>query len=187
MSDDADQTVAYFGLGVLDRVVTWLRWRFGPPPLDLVFKGDQEPYLMTDGLKTLVDRPVKGRWYRVGVVNRTQITIDGVEVTAERLTPRKLPGLPKTLHWMDDNTPPFQATSSVPPDRKPSKYVDVVSQREAKPLFELRHITPGVDPFFPAGRYELTLQVRGEVGRSRPRTFILDLDDSGELRFRPRR
>ena len=187
MSDDIDQAAADFGLGIIDRLSAWTRWTFGPPTLDLAFEGDREPYLMTDGVMDARGRPVYARWYRVGVVNRSQVAFDAVEVTAEQLSPPRLPGLPQPLHWQNDNPAPgtaYQTNSSVPPGRKPSKYVDVVVHRPDLDDFELKHITPGVKPFFPKGRYDLVLQVRAEVGRPRRRTFRLDLDHSGELRFR---
>ncbi len=134
--------------------------------------------------------PIDARWYRVGVRNRWRATIEDVQVTAERLMPSTLPGLPQVLHLMHDNPAPgtpHQGTFSVPSDRRPSRYVDVVSKVIGQPFFQLEHITPGVMKLFPAGTYELELQVRGLGTQSRRRTFVIDLDDSGELRFRARR
>jgi len=187
---DVNEVISGTIVRFVNEFLTWITWPLRGPALDLVFDRDREPYLMTSHIFNMATGvPINARWYRVGVVNHWRSTIEEVRVTAERLTPPNLPGLPQVLHLMHDNPPPgtpFRDQFSVPHGRTPSCYVDVVSKVIGQDIFQLEHITPGVTKQFPAGRYEIVLLVRGRGTKSRQRTFILDLDNSGELRFHPR-
>ncbi len=175
-----------------NQVLTWVTWPLRRPALDLVFEGDRPPYLMTSHIfDQSTGATINARWYRVGVTNHWRSTIEEVQVTAERLvpTPPTMPILPQILHLKDDNPAPgtpFRDHFSVPRDGTPSRYVDVVSKVVGLDVFQLEHITPNVMKHFLAGHYELVLRVRGRGTKSRDRAFIIDLDESRELRFRTR-
>ncbi len=190
MSDEPlTEFSAEFAASLLSRVVAWITWPIRPSPLDLVKESNTEPYLMTRHVfRAGTGEPLDCRWYRVGVLNRSRSTIEDVQVETIRLTPPELPGLPALLHLMHDNPPnpagPYQQSLSVPPDKTPSVYVDVVAKVMNQPQFQLQHITPGgVRQQFPEGQYLLVLRVRGRGVKSRTRAFVLDLDALGELRF----
>jgi hypothetical protein len=79
--------------------------------LDLVFRGPVEPYLMTGHMwLQTTNAPVDGRWFRVGVLNKSSVAITGVSVHLVSVDP---PGVvhtvPLRLHLMHDNPPPGQA------------------------------------------------------------------------------
>jgi hypothetical protein len=173
---------------------TWLerRWAtitrpFRRPVLDLVYEGDHDPFLMTEHIFRQ-GQEVPGRWFRVAVINSSRSEIGDVRVRATRLRPARLPVLPQILRHMGNDPPqPVESMFAVRAGRQVPEFVDVVSKVTGFPSIQLHHINDAVRRDFPAGSYRLTLEVTGTGSKPRTRDFVIRLNRSRELLFRPAR
>ena len=144
--------------------------------LDLVFKGPVEPYLMTGHMWLQgTNKPVDGRWFRVGILNKSSAAITGVSVQLVSVDP---PGAVHTVplrpHLMHDNPPPGQPyveTFKVEPGDEPNQFVGVVSMYHGQPGIQIEHIVPAVLKIYNAGKYTFALRESAPYKRSRTRTF----------------
>src|SRR5262244_1732631 len=94
------KTISLFLLGIVDRV----RQLFTRPRLDLVFGGDVPPYLHTYPiLDGATGRQIRGRWYRVGVLNHSAVPVSDVQVQLLKVEPVSFSIQPVTHHFKDDN------------------------------------------------------------------------------------
>ena len=85
MDDDQMDIIAKMGGGLVTetagRMWTWLPNALRRRQLDPVFRGPLEPYLMTGHMWLKgTNVPVDGRWFRVGVLNKSSTAITGVSV-----------------------------------------------------------------------------------------------------------
>jgi hypothetical protein len=169
----------------------WARNPFKRHRLDLVFRGLKEPYLMTGHIFIAgTNIRIDGRWFRVGVLNRSTAPISDVTVQLIAVDP---PGVvhtvPLTLHLMHDN--PLQGQSNketftVQPGDEPTQFVDVVSMGINQQALQIEHIVPGVLKLYTPGQYTFTLRVSAPYKPPRTRVFIVGLDDVGGLTFQPK-
>ena len=176
------KTISLFVLGIVDRVTQL----FMRPRLDLVFGGDVPPYLHTYPIwDAATGRQIRGRWYRVGVLNHSKVPVSEVQVQLWKLEPVPFPLQPVTLHFKDNNPEsgrPQPRSVDVPAGRHdPTAFVDVVSQYERQPAFEV-HTVPNVPlRHIPAGQYTLTIRVTGRDAGARTRRFAVGLNEHNEL------
>jgi len=188
MGDDPTQEIAAdVLLGIGDRALAAARRKLRPSPLDLVFDRSISGCVHTGPVyNALTGQRLLSEWLRVGVSNNSAGSVDGVRVQALRLVPDTLGTLPARLHRMHDNPPPggtFEPSVTVPPTKTPVIFMDVVAHVAGAPVFQLLHLMPDVEPWFPVGSYELTLVITAEGGvKSRERTFSLALRDD-RIRF----
>jgi hypothetical protein len=190
MDDDQKDIIAKMGVGLVTETAsqTWARLpnALKRHRLDLVFRGPVEPYLMTGHMWLQgTNLPVNGRWFRVGVLNKSSAAISGVSVQLVSVDP---PGVvhsvPLRLHLMHDNPPPGQPnveTFTVEPGDEPNQFVDVVSMYHGQPGIQIEHIVPAVLKIYNAGQYTFTLRVSAPYGRSRTRAFSVGVDGGGDL------
>jgi len=181
--ETSPRSIALFLLEIVDRVTR----RFMRPRLDLVFGGDLPPYLHTypimDGA---TGKLVRGRWYRVGVLNRSRVPVSDVRVQLWKAEPVPFPIQPVTLHFKDDNPgpgTPARLSIDVPAGpREPTVFVDLLAQREKLPFFQVLHTVPNVPHGSMLARQStLTLRVTGHDARGRMRRFTAGLNESNEL------
>ena len=188
MDDDQKDIIAKMGVGLVTEAAgrTWARLpnALKRHQLDLVFRGPVEPYLMTghmwlQGTNVRVD----GRWFRVGVLNKSSAAITGVSVQLVSVDP---PGVvhtvPLRLHLMHDNPPPGHPnveTFTVEPGDEPNQFVDVVSMYHGQPGIQIEHIVPAVLKIYNAGQYTFTLRVSAPYKRSRTRAFSVGVGGGG--------
>lgn len=188
MGDDPRaEMVADYALGITDRMVRAANRRLRPSPLDLVFDPDLSGCVHTGPVyDALTGVRVRSEWLRVGVSNGSGGGVEGVRVQVLKLEPDTLGTLPVRLHRMHDNPrpgEPFEPSTTVPATKTPVVFMDVVSHIEGAPVFQLLHLMPDVEPWFPVGAYEMTLVVTAEGGiKSRERTFSLALVE-GRIEF----
>lgn len=180
------------GLGLVTEAASRTRARLPNAPkghqLDLVFGGPVEPYLMTGHMWLQgTNVSVEGRWFRVGVLNKSSAAIAGVSVQLVSVDPSGVVHtVPLRLHLMHDNPPPGQPnveTFTVEPGEEPHQFVDVVSMYRGQPGIQIEHIVPAVLKIYNAGQYTFMLRVSAPDSRSRTRAFSVGLDDGGGLTF----
>ena len=174
--------IAQFFLGIVDRVTAPLT----QPRLDLVFGGDVAPYLQTaDIMDEATNRLVRGRWYRVGVLNRSPAPVPAVQVQLWKVEPPEFPIVPVTLHFMHDNPPPgtpYRLSMDVPAGQEPTVFVDVLARAEKQPVFQVIHTVPNVPRRrMPARQYAIALRVTGQYAREAIRHFSVGLNEDGEV------
>lgn len=139
------KTISLFLLGIVDRVTR----PFARPRLDLVLEGDVPPYLHTYPIwDAATGRQIRGRWYRVGILNHSEVPVSEVQVQLWKVEPVPFPIQPVTLHFKDDNPEsgmPQRLSIEVPAGRHdPTAFADVLAQYEGQPAFEVLHTVPNV-------------------------------------------
>lgn len=177
------KTISLFLLGIVDRVTR----PFTRPRLDLVFGGDVPPYLHTYPIwDAATGRQIRGRWYRVGILNHSEVQVSEVQVQLWKVEPVPFPIQPVTLHFKDDNPEsgmPQRLSIEVRAGRHdPAAFVDVLAQYERQPAFEVLHTVPNVPlRHIPAGQYTFTIRVTGRDARGSMRRFTVGLNEHNEL------
>jgi len=160
---------------------------FTRPRLDLVFRGDVSPYLHTYPiLDGATGRQIRGRWYRVGVLNHSAVPVSDVQVQLLKVEPVSFSIQPVTLHFKDDNprrgTPYRHSIVAAAGTSDPTVLVDVLAQYERQLAFEVLHTVPNVPlRHMPAGNYTLTIRVSGREARGQTRRFAVGLNENSEL------
>jgi hypothetical protein len=187
MGDDpTPQIAADLILGVGDRALAVAKRTLAPSPLDLVFDRELTGCVHTGPVyNAATGARLSSEWVRVGISNSSAGSIEGVRVHALKLDPDTLGTLPAQLHRMHDNPPPGRPNEpsvTVPLSKSPVVFVDVVAHLESAPVFQLLHIVPAIEQWFPIDSYMLTLVVTGEGVKSRERIFSLELVD-GRIEF----
>ena len=177
------KAIALFLLGIVDRIAR----PFTRPRLDLVFGGEVPPYLHTYPIwDAATGRQIRGRWYRVGVLNRSGVPVSDVQVQLWKVEPVPFPIQPVTLRFKDDNPErgtPQRVSIEVPAGMSdPTAFVDVLAQYERQPAFEVLHTVPNAPlRHVPAGQYTLTIRVTGRDARGIMRRFTVSLNENREL------
>lgn len=177
------KTIALFFAEIVDRVTR----PFTRPRLDLVFGGDVPPYLHIYPIwDAATGRQIRGRWYRVGVLNPSAGPVSDVQVQLWKVEPVPLTIHPLTLRFKDDNPEsgtPRRLSIEVPAGSvDPTVFVDVLAQYERQPAFEVFHTVPNVPlRHLPAGQYTFTIRVTGRDARGRMRRFTVGLNENNEL------
>jgi hypothetical protein len=154
------------------------------PRIELVFRGDFDPYLMTQGILH-GGSPVAGRWFRVGVLNRTSESISGVEVGLTHIDPPIYPPLPVTLHRKGDDPPPTGRWSPIfdlPPGKEPTQFVDVVVQIPGDPELQIVQINKQIVTKMPSQPCRLTLTVGSPSDPATDTDFVVSFRE-GVLQF----
>ena len=126
--------------------------------------------------------------YRVGIEHTGMATIGRVAVELESIDPPVLPGTPLPLHIMNDNPPDNQFRRDFPLDAGYRQFIDVVLKQDydgQPPSNEIIifHAVPGVSQRIPAQHYEIAIFAHGNNVASARQNFIIDVEDSGVLRF----
>jgi hypothetical protein len=115
--------------------------------------------------------------YRLGVMNTTADSIEGVFVEVTDIQPDAPNFLPLRLHMMHDNPPQHQSFTL---DSDYTQFVDIVaiSNGQGGPQFQLQHIVAGVandNLLGPAS--QLTITARAPGHSPEVRTFAIANDD----------
>lgn len=172
------------------------------PVLDISFLPenveDSRPYLQTLEVMVL-ERPIPGvsemvatkvdRRYRVGVVNLSSATVQGVSVVLERCIPGDNMAHVGHRLLVMDSAPPLGARD-VPPSKagEATAWFDVVNtfddEGDTPEAFTFCYANPKIRGAVPAGSYEVVLRAEGG-GVSTSRQFRIEIPPDGQLTMQP--
>jgi hypothetical protein len=147
----------------------------------------------------VLERPIPGvsemvvpkidRRYRVGVVNLSSATVQGVSVVLESCTPGgNMIHIGHRLLVMDSD-PPLGARD-VPPNKvgEATAWFDVVNtfddEGDTPEAFIFCYANPGIRGAVPAGSYDIVLRAQGG-GVSTSRQFRIEIPPDGQLTMQP--
>jgi hypothetical protein len=180
------------------------------PKLELTYEAGRSPYVEADDyLITLLGRPEQApgdpdpsgfaplpndvllststtgssrrRWFRVGIKNRSLVTVEGVRIELASIDPPVIGHLPLPLSIMHHTPQPLTINRA----SEPTVFADVILKVDAD---DRMHVMSTVQSprglgGIPARRYRLGIRVTGHNTPAVTKHYVADVDDQQRLVF----